>query len=257
MFPMTLGVMLAYRTDVFIWTFVELMTPLVALAIWFSVASGGTSVFTSQETLTYYILIFLVRSATRSWVSFFLSQEILKGDLVKYLVRPMSVFWEHIADNITVKALRLALPVTLFAIVLWQFPDLFSPAIFEPARIGLFAASLLLAIILSFVFDAIFATLAFWVEDSLQISAFQFIFHEFASGVIIPFAVMPGWLLATLGWLPFRYTVSAPVEILMGKVVGMSAVTLFTVQSMWIVISLGILIVAWRAGLRQYTVPGQ
>lgn len=254
---MTWGQLLAYRADVLIWTFVEAMTPLVTLAIWFSVAASGQFVFTQQETLTYYILIFFVRSTTRSWVSFFLAQEILTGEIVKYLVRPISVFWEHIADNLTVKLLRLLPPTILLGLALWQVPHVFAPEIFDPQRMLYFILSLMLAMVLSFVFDAIFATLAFWIEDSFQISAFQMIFQEFATGIMIPFAVMPSWLFATLGWLPFRYMVSAPIEILMGQAVNTTVASLLTIQAAWIAVSLGMLSVLWRAGLRQYTVPGQ
>jgi ABC-2 type transport system permease protein len=256
-FGMMWGTNLAYRADVFLWTLTEAATPLVTLAIWFAVAKNGTFVLTPEETLTYYIFIFFVRSVTRSWASFFLSQEILNGDIVRYLIKPLSVFWEHIADNITTKIFRLLVPAILLAFVLWQKPEFFSSTIFDGTRVMLFVASLLLATILSFVFDAIFATLAFWVEDSLQISAFQFVFGEFATGILIPFAAMPIWLFTALSWLPFRYMVSAPIELLMNQVSGARIAPLFITQLIWIGVSLGILRILWKQGTKNYAIPGQ
>ncbi len=257
MFAMTMSQLMAYRADVVIWTLVEAMEPLISFAVWFAVARTGGIAMTPQETIMYFMLIFFVNSATNSWVSFFLTQEILSGQLVKYLTKPISVFWEHIADNLTTKILRLGVPAVLIMITVGIKPDLFSFQMLSPLQIVLFLGSLLLAIVLAFSFDALFAMLAFWIEDAFQVIQFQMIFRQLASGVFIPFAVMPPLLFDSLRWLPWRYMVSAPVEILLGQIEASRIPELFIVQLVWIVFSVGLLSVLWRVGLRHYAIPGQ
>lgn len=256
-FSVTWSENLAYRTDILIWTLTEGMVPLVALALWFTVSQQGVLALSPQETLTYYVAIFFVRSITNTWVSFYLTQEILNGTLVQFLTRPISIFWKHIAENLTVKVIRLLFPTVILVTTLVAVPNLFSSQIFEPYNLTLFFLSLLGAMILAFTFDAIFAMIAFWIEDAFQVIQFQFIFREIATGVLIPFAVMPHWLFNLLAYLPFRYTVSAPVEILLGQVTGSEIAHVFAIQAIWFCVSFLLAKILWKKGLKRYAIPGQ
>lgn len=254
---MSFGVLTAYRADIIIWTLVEAAVPLVSLAVWFSASSQNTLALSNTQVVTYFILVFFVSLITRSWVSFFLTQEILDGSIAKYLIKPFTVFWEHIADNITVKIPRLIIPGVALVFALYLFPQIFAPEIFNISRALLFLISIALASVLAFVFDAIFASLAFWIEDAFQIVAFQNVLSHIGSGALIPFALMPNWLFAALYWLPFRYMLSAPIEILMNTEHGQSAALLIQIQCLWIAVSLTILVFTWRRGVKRYVVPGQ
>lgn len=257
LFTMLVGVNLSYRFDILIWTLAEVSLPAVALAIWYAAARQNAIAISPQDTITYFLFIMFVRSATNTWVGFFLAREILTGEVVKFLVRPISVFWEQIADNLTVKILRLGLPaLLLIGLVLWR-PAFMSPSIYEPAKALLFVASLILGIILSFAFDAIFAMLAFWLEDAHEVIRFQRVFYHIATGIFIPYAVMPPLLFATLQWLPFRYMISVPVELLLGQIPSRSGLTMLGIQAGWIIVSCLAVSWMWRRGLKRYAVPGQ
>jgi ABC-2 type transport system permease protein len=248
---------LQYRGDILLWTIADALVPLVALAIWYTVAQAGSPEIPPREIFTYYIFITFVRAVTIAWGGYFLATDILRGDLVKYLIRPLSVFWIHAAENVTVKAFRLALPLPLLLIALWRWPDFFSPAIYEPRHVVLFLVSTLLAAILAFTFDMATATIAFWLEDVVQIRDYQLMLYEISSGTLIPLLFLPPLIQSVFSFLPFQYMLATPVEILLGKITLVAAWEQMGIQVLWIIGSAVALTILWRRGLKVYAVPGQ
>lgn len=246
-----------YRGDVFIWTLTETITPLIALAIWFTLATQGNTATSPRDTLTYYILAMLVMTATASWVSYFLTQAILDGQIIKYLTRPFSAFWEQITDNIIVKSLRLAIPIPVVIIIFIFFPEWFSPSIYESVRIVLAILSIALGAVIAFVVDSILATLAFWLEDVHQIIGYHYLLWTIGTGVLIPYIFLPQTIKIILSFLPYRYIVSAPIEILVSSSSNTPATTLIMIQIAWIIGLTVVLKVLWKRGLRRYAIPGQ
>lgn len=249
---------LQYRTDILLWTISETMTPLIALAIWYAVATYSTKAVVSQgDILTYYLLVFFTFVLTNVWNGFFFSREILNGEISNYLLRPISVFWHHFLQNVGEKVIKLIIPIPLFIFFALLAPHLLSPAIYEPRNIGFFIISIILALVLHFYIDMSLGALAFWLEDAFELRRYKDLLHDFSSGVMIPFALMPPALAAVLGWLPFRYIVAAPVELLMGKMTLAGAAQVFLIQLAWIGGAVVLVTILWRKGLKRYAVPGR
>lgn len=256
-FVMQWSALLQYRLDIFLWMMVEAMTPLVSLAVWYKVAQQSEGPLTATETLTYYLVVMFVFVITNSWSGFFFAREILNGELVRLLARPLPVFWRYISENVTEKTIKLFIPILLFALALVAFPHLFSSGIYHVRHWLFFTVSLGLATILSFVLDMCFGVIAFWIEDSDQLRHYKILFHEFTSGVIIPFALMPLLVQRIVGFLPFRYIISVPTEILLGRIAGAQLLWMMTLQALWAAAFVGLLAVLYRRGLKRYAVPGQ
>lgn len=258
LFAVEWSTVIQYRFDLLLWTGVEAATPLISLAVWYAVARSTPSfVLSPRDTLTYYVLVMFVLVCTNAWNGYFFAREILNGDLVKYLVRPMGALWHHVVNNLVEKGIKFIIPVPLLLVSMWIWREAFSPAIFEPRHLLLFIPSLLLALGVSFLLDMALGTLAFWFEDANEIRRYKDVFQEVASGVLIPFAAMPEKLQFVLGLLPFRYTLSAPLEVLLGQVEGTRALALLGQQAAWMAVLGFVLWVLYRAGLKRYAVPGQ
>lgn len=255
-FSLSWSLTLQYRGDLFLWLIAITATPLLSLAVWYSVAASN-SALVPRDILTYYIIIMFVRIATSSWRGFQLSQQILNGQIVQYLIRPPAILWEFVTANLTTKIFQLIIPVPVFlAIAAWK-PEYFSPAMYQPNNIIMFIPALLLAALLSFAFDLCLGLLAFWIEDAHEIMSYRFLLTQVASGVIIPFSVMPDWLFTTFSLLPFRYTVSVPAEILLGQATGTVAWQLLGWQFVWATGFFILLRMLYTKGLKIYALPGQ
>lgn len=246
--------LMQYRADLFLWMVVENASPLVSLAIWYTIAKTNSHGPTPTETVTYYILMMFIVLITNSWGGFFLSREILSGEIVKYLIRPMSVFPAYVSDNFAEKTIKLIIPIPLLLLAVFAFPQFFSPAIYALNHVAWFIVSLMLAFILNFLIDMNFGVLAFWLEDVMQIRRYNDLLYQATSGILIPFRFLPAWALTVFSFLPFRYIYSTPAEIILGWT---NPLTLITRQIIWIALTLTLLTVLWKRGLQRYAPPGQ
>jgi ABC-2 type transport system permease protein len=66
---------------------------------------------------------------------------------------------------------------------------------------------------------------------------------------------MPGWAGGVVAVQPFRFTVSYPLEVLLGTVTGSVAVG-FALQAGWTVVFIVAAALIWRRGLRDYQAAG-
>lgn len=250
--------LLQYRFDLFLWTLGDLLTPLISLAIWYNVALAGNGGLTSQETITYYIFASFVLIATGAWGGFFLSNQILNGELVLFLVRPFSVFLYYAINNIVEKSLKLLLPTALLIFSLAVWPEFFDTSFLQaPVRWLFFGVAIILGAIIYFILDIAFGLLAFWLEDANQIRAYIYLAHSIASGLFVPIAFMPASLQQIINYLPFRYIISFPLEILLGKTQGAGMAQFFGLQFLWIAVFVICAVILWSKGLKRYAIPGQ
>jgi ABC-2 type transport system permease protein len=78
----------------------------------------------------------------------------------------------------------------------------------------------------------------------------------FLSGQIAPLSLFPWPIQALATLLPFRWLIGFPVELLLGRLTPVEALTGLGAQVVWLVISLALVRVVWRAGVRIYSAVG-
>ncbi|MCH7945610.1 MAG: ABC-2 family transporter protein [Armatimonadetes bacterium] len=78
----------------------------------------------------------------------------------------------------------------------------------------------------------------------------------FLSGQLFPIAMYPSWAQTLADWLPFYYTVGAPIEILVGRIPIGDMGRILLLQAAWVLVMYVAFRVMWRLGLRQYTGAG-
>jgi ABC-2 type transport system permease protein len=78
----------------------------------------------------------------------------------------------------------------------------------------------------------------------------------FLSGQMAPLALLPRPLRLIADALPFRWTTSFPVELLLGKVDFPLALAGIGVQIAWLLLFIVLLRLVWRAGIRVYSAVG-
>lgn len=246
-----------YRVDLILWMLAESLVPLVSLAIWYNVAGQTSTGPSQQQILTYYLAVLVVKMISDAWVGAFLAQEILDGSIVKSLLRPLGILWYHIANNLIEKTMKLIIPAIILTWLLIRYRYIFTPATFQLNTVSLFIISLILAGVMQFILETILAFLAFWFEDVMQLRRYKVMLDEIASGVLIPLSFLPAFVVTFLNFLPFRYIVAGPAEIISGQTVSLSPYSIITIQLIWITALTFCAIVLWRLGLRRYAVPGQ
>ncbi len=255
-FKTTFASMLQYRASLFIWMIGQVLEPLVYLVVWSTVsASRGGSVggYTAAEFAAYFIALMLVNQLTYTWIMWEYEYRIREGLLSPVLLRPVHPIHADIADNVSSKLVTLPVMVLIaLGLGLLFKPQanlqLWSSLVFIPA--------IVLAFLLRFLLDWTLAQVAFWTTRVSAINQVYFVLMLFLSGQMAPLSLFPKPIQVLAAVLPFHWMVGYPVELVLGRLTPMQAATGLGVQAVWIGISLVLLRVVWRAGIRNYSAVG-
>lgn len=250
----SLAAMFEYRASMLIWMLIN-VTPLVMLAVWFSMSEGGPIAgYTQSDFVSYYLLLALVQQMTSVWVIYELDYEIRHGDLSIKLLHPLNPLHDYLSTNLADKILRPFALIPL-AFAAW----LIFPAIqyhLSPLRVVLFIAAMAAGWFIRFMSQFIFGLLAFWVSDSMTLNDIWFALSEMLGGMIAPLDLFPPQVTAVANWLPFRFMLSFPVEIVSGRLTSIELATGSAAMMFWVVLSVVIYRWVWRRGIRQFSAFG-
>jgi ABC-2 type transport system permease protein len=244
----------AYRAEMLVWLLSTTM-PLVMLALMSAVArEAPIGRFGQADFTAYYLTALVVRLNTGAWVIWEVNFEIRQGTLAFRLLRPIHPLVSYACENVGAMPLRvlISLPVAIVALLVVG-PGRFTH---DPVLLLLFPFTILGAWLITFLAMAVIGSLAFRMEQSGSLfEVWLGLFGVFA-GYLIPLELFPGWLETTARFLPFRYMLAFPVEMVIGMTPRAQALVELGVQ--WTFI-LGLALVArlsWRAGLRRFSAVG-
>jgi len=246
---------IAYRAEMIVWILTTTM-PLVMLSLWTSVANEAPfRAYTQTDFIAYYLGALIVRNLTSNWVAWQIAEEIRMGSLSMRLLRPVHPFASFLATHLAALPLRTAVILPVVGVLF--VTDARHVIIDDPAHIALFAVSIAGAWLLTFgVFLAI-GSLSFFLEKSMSLVEVYFGLFMLLSGYIIPIALMPPWMSGIADWLPFRYMLGTPVEILIGKYPDTSAAAeVVAAQWAWAVSMLAVAAFTWHRGVKRFEAYG-
>ena len=146
----------------------------------------------------------------------------------------------------------------MFLIPIWVGLALILRPAFDPDWVGiaLFAPSMVMAAVMSFLVGSCFAMLAFWTTRSMSFWDIWISLTLLLGGQVAPVAVLPGLLQQAAMVLPMRYTVGFPIEVALGRVQGVELVAGLAIQAGWTVAAAAAFVLLWRAGVKRYAAVG-
>jgi len=244
----------AYRAEFLVWLLSTNM-PLVMLALWSAAAADGPIGRYGQAELTAYFLVGLVvRLLTGAWVIWALDAEIKAGTLSYRLLRPVPPLLAYACENLAAVPLRLLLSLPVVVLLLATSAE--GQLSGEPLRWALFPLAVAGAWAITFLAMSLVGALAFYVESAGSVFEIWMGLFGVFSGYLVPLDLYPPWLEALSRWLPFRYMLGFPVELLTGLLPRERIGPELAVQ--WLFVSGLLLLVslAWRRGLRHFSAVG-
>jgi len=250
----SMGAMLEYRAMIFIWMLTNVM-PLVMLAVWFSLSEGGPIAgYTQDDFVAYYLLLTAIRQMTSVWVIWELDYEIRHGDLSVKLLHPLDPIHEYIAGHLTDKVLRVAVLIPLGLLAWWLFPTIHYDM--TPLNVLLMLLAALVAWLLRFLSQYVFGLLAFWISSSITLHEIWFALTMMLGGIVAPLDLFPANVREVALYLPFRYMLSFPVEIVSGRMSQTELVTGLGTMTFWLMVTVLVYRWVWRKGIRQFSAFG-
>lgn len=251
-----LAVQLQYRVAMLIWLIGMVVQPVVYLVVWSTVAEhqgGEVGGFTANEFAAYYILYMIVNHATFTWIMWNYEYYVRDGTLAGLLLRPIHPIHQDIADNLAYKALTLVVVLPVALLLAWVFDAHFN---WQWWSVPLFFLALLLAGLLRILSEWTLAMAAFWTTRVGAINQIYFVIMTFSSGSLAPLALFPQVIQQAAYLLPFRWMISFPLELALGRLTPQQAFTGLAVQLIWIGLILLLLNGIWRIGVRRFSAVG-
>ena len=255
-FRTTMAAMFQYRASLFIWMIGQVLEPLVYLIVWTIVSnSSGGSVgsYTTKEFAAYFIVLMLVNQVTYTWIMYEFEYRVREGTLSFALLKPVHPIHSDIADNVSSKLITLPMMIVIAVGQAVAFHASIPPLLWA---IGVFIPSLMLAFLVRFLLEWTLAQAAFWTTRVSAINQTYFVLLLFLSGQIAPLALLPQPVQIVAAILPFRWLISFPVEVLLGQHTPVEALMGLGAQVAWLIVSIVLVRVVWRAGLRVYSAVG-
>jgi ABC-2 type transport system permease protein len=210
--------------------------------------------FDVVETLTYVWLAqgLIGTVAVFGWSD--LAIRIKSGDIATDLARPVHPLRVGLAFD-----LGRALYQTLFRGIP---PFVIGALLFDVTAPGnplvwlAFLVSVVLAIVVSYAFRALYNLAAFWMLDHRGALMLGLTTSLFFSGFIVPLQFFPDWLDMVARATPFPALVQLPVEIFVGQRTGLDIALALLQQVGWAAAMFGLTHAVFAAGTRKLVVQG-
>ncbi len=244
----------AYRAELIVWMLTTTM-PLVMMALWTAVSREGPfGRFGREDFIAYYLAALIVRTLTSCWVVWEMNQEVRSGTLSLRLLRPIHPFIAYATQHIAAIPLRavLAVPVAIILLVATGTDNVAR----DPVVLAIIPFTIAGAWLITFFSMTILGSLAMVMERSVAVWEIWMGMFAVLSGYLVPLELLPRWIGDIAAWLPFRYMLGFPVELIIGMADRGAALQGLAVQ-VGMVGALALLSgIVWRAGLKRFEAYG-
>jgi ABC-2 type transport system permease protein len=244
---------LAYRAEFLVWILTTTQ-PLVMLALWTRVARlQPFAHYSSADFVAYYLASLIVRQLTGSWVAWQISENVQSGAMAMRLLRPIHPFVAYAATHVAAIPFRSLIAVPVAVLLLASSGA--SVLTTDPVRLMLVVPSIGLAWLIAFSLLFAIGSLSFFLTQTMAIANVYFALYSLFSGYLMPLELL-GPVARVARWLPFRYMLSAPVELLTRTQHADDLVHLLGGQLAWAAATLAIALLVWQRGVRRFEAVG-
>lgn len=234
-----------------------IMMPLVMVSAWLSIERTANNPFSDSDYLLYYLLVPIVLNLTDSRVVFKFPVAIRNGTLSRDLLKPYPPLIVYAAESLTNNLVQLfyLAPFTLIASILLQNR---LPAINTGLyQLMFFALAIVFGGLIRMFIAGAISLMGFWLED---ITTLNLVLNggvwALLGGMIIPVATFPDHLRTIAGYLPYRYMLSFPIEVLSGQLSQQQIIQGYITVAAWIIFFSIIMRILWKRGLKVYSAYG-
>ncbi len=249
----------AYRAEMFVWVLATTM-PFIMLVMWTSVAAVAPVVsasgrgYTGATFTAYFLAVFIVRQLISSWASWEINYEVRQGTLAMRLLRPIHPIVSFGMSNLAALPMRLVVTLPVVGIIFLVGAGGAFPT--DPALWALWCVAMLGGWMITFFANIAIGALSLYLESSIKVMDVWLAAFFVFSGYLFPLDLFPDWLRVASQWLPFRYQIGVPVELMTGAHGLETAVGLVARQWAWAA-GLGLAaVLLWNNGVKRFQAFG-
>lgn len=211
--------------------------------------------YTYRQIIAYTFLAGLVARMVRTGFEYEIMDDVKSGKFSKFLVQPLGYFPYRLANFFGQKLVSLTMILVIMVFVLIGL-NVFWDVSLQFSRILLFLVTLALAMTLNFLIFYCISSIAFWIVEIGFLFEGVRIVIILLSGGIFPLEVFGERFVQIMNLLPFKYTVSYPINVLNGKIPMGEIAPGLIIQFIWIGACIVIAHYLWRVGSKRFVAVG-
>lgn len=245
-----------YKGQMVAWILADILKIVGLCFIWLMSSKINGNV-EQGYVVTYYILIMLVSKFTSDYTIEHGVRNILDGRFSNFLLKPFNYLLEYLGINIGGNVLRVILFLPAFFLgifIAWQ-NNLWIMN-FNIHSIFLGFVAILIGFLISFFIGNIISLIAIKIKEMDSIRIFFYNIASLLSGEFIPLVFLSGFARKIFILLPFRYTLSFPVEVFIGKIDPQESFLGFFIAIIWLIILFIGYKLIYRKAIRRYEAEG-
>lgn len=249
-----------YRFDFFGGYFSAVFPIIIQVSMWTAIYGAMKNEllygYSYQQMILYTFFVGVIGKFMVTGFEYEMNEDIKNGGLNKYIVKPINYYGYRAACFFGERCSAF----TMFFIILCILFGVFKGMGFfqlSLMRIALFFVSLFFSLLLNFSLYFCVGTLGLWISEISRVFPAIQVIIMVISGGIFPLDILGENINKLILFLPFRYLLQFPVEIITGKEMShFMMLTLFGIQIFWVTCLNLLAQIIWRRGLKKYIAVG-
>lgn len=246
-----------YRANLLMYLLYWLVSPIIYLAVWTSIANvkGSVNGFTANDFVTYYMVLLICDQITSNIVIHTFAYKIQDGSLSGELIKPIHpLLTNGLVNNIAFKMLTIMGLIPIWIILFFLFKPDFSGVSLSGVLLSI--PAMVLGFFIGYLLSAAITSLAFWTTRVYSIHEFYFAIILLFSGQFVPLPLMPKVIQDIAQFLPFQLFMYYPIQLILGKLSTEQIIQGYVMAGVWLVVSILFFNWVWRNGIKRYSAVG-
>lgn len=246
-----------YRANLLMYLLYWLVSPIIYLAVWTSIANvkGSVNGFTANDFVTYYMVLLICDQITSNIVIHTFAYKIQDGSLSGELIKPIHpLLTNGLVNNIAFKMLTIMGLIPIWIILFFLFKPDFSGVSLSGVLLSI--PAMILGFFIGYLLSAAITSLAFWTTRVYSIHEFYFAIILLFSGQFVPLPLMPKVIQDIAQFLPFQLFMYYPIQLILGKLSTEQIIQGYVMAGVWLVVSILFFNWVWRNGIKRYSAVG-
>jgi len=246
-----------YRANLIMYLLYWLVSPIIYLAVWTSIAQSKGSVngFTANDFVTYYMTLLVVDQITSNIVIHTFAYKIQDGTLSGELIQPIHpMLTNALVNNIAFKALTLIGFILVWIILFFLYRPEYSSVTFTGILLSI--PAMIMGFFIDYLLSASITALAFWTTRVYSIHEFYYALLLLFSGQFVPLTLMPKLVQTIAQYLPFQLRIYYPVQLILGKLSSAEILQGYVSGTIWLVVAILVFNWIWRNGVKRFSAVG-
>ena len=246
-----------YRANLIMYIFYWLVSPIIYLAVWTSIANanGDVSGLTANDFITYYMTLLIVDQLTSNIIIHIFAYKVQDGTLSAELIKPIHpMLTATLVNDIAFKTLNLIVLTPIWIVLALLFKPNFASVSINGVLLSI--PAILLGYAINYLLSGTITSLAFWTTRVYSIHDIYYAMILLFAGQFVPLQLMPQAIQNIAKVLPFQLFMYLPIQTIQGKLTTGEIIQGYITGIIWLAIALALFRLVWREGVKRYSAVG-